>query len=76
MKAGIPSQGECTVNVESHGEGSSSLEPARLTVDKALSKPNGIVVTPPLLKKLGGLGVGLLLEKWTSWEPSVGTLIG
>jgi len=59
MKAGIPSQGECTVDAEPHGWVSTHSELARFTVGKALSKPNGIVVTPPLLKKLGGLGVKL-----------------
>lgn len=61
------SQGLLFVDVESHGEGRPSLEPARFTVDKTSSKSKVMRETPHAKK--GSRGVGLLLEKWTSQEP-------
>jgi len=73
-EAGIPSQGECTVDVKMHGWVSAHLQSARLTEFEMSSTPDGIVVSPPLLKKLGGLGVRhTRLGMWTSWEPPMGT---
>ena len=52
------SQGNRIVNVESHGRVSTRLEFARFTVDKMLSKPDAIEVTPSSLKKAVSLSNG------------------
>jgi hypothetical protein len=56
-----------------HGWVRAHLQPARLTELETSIKLNGIVELPPLLEKLGSLGVRLTSCEWIRQEQTVGT---